>query len=467
MARKQPIWEEVTVTGIADKGMSVGRDKTGRVVFLQGGLPGDVVDVRILRKRKGIWQGVPEKMHRASPDRISAPCQHFLDCGGCKWQDLDYHAQLNQKEQVVRNAMSRIAKVDIGQFEEILGSEKIFQYRNKMEYSFSNQRWKTKEEIALNEEIQSDGALGLHPPRFFNKVVDIHECLLQEHLSNDIRNFVRTYALKYNLSYFDPMQHKGFLRNMIIRNTKDGQWMVVMSFHHEAKSEREALLNELVKKFPQITSLHYVINRKKNDTLFDQDIQCYHGQDHIVEEIGDLHYKIRPKSFFQTNPHQAEQLYDLTKDYCSLEGTETVYDLYTGTGSIALYVAKTCREVVGVEEVGDAIKDAQENAERNQISNAHFYVGDVKSVFSPALLQKHGSPDVLIADPPRGGMHGKVIENILEGEPHRIVYISCNPSTQARDIQLLSEKYQVAKMRPVDMFPHTSHIENVAQLIHR
>ena len=453
------------MTGIADKGQSVGKDKEGRVVFLQGGLPGDIMDVRILRRRKGIWQGIPERMIKASPDRIEAPCQHFADCGGCKWQDLEYGAQLVQKELVVRNAMQRIAKIHIGEFSGILGSEKIFHYRNKMEYSFSNQRWKTKKEVQLDTQIESGSALGLHPPRFFNKVVDIKECLLQDDLSNEIRNFVRSHAHQHELSFFDPVHHKGFLRNMILRNTKDGQWMVVVSFHHESVTERESLLNALIETFPQITSLHFVINEKRNDTLFDQEIICYHGQEHIEEQLGKLRYKIRPKSFFQTNPYQAQLLYDLTKEYCALEGNETVYDLYTGTGSIALYLADECREVVGVEEVADAIEDAKENAISNQIENASFYVGDVKDVFSRELMEKHGAADVLITDPPRGGMHEKVINSILEGEPKRIVYISCNPSTQARDLHMLSKKYAVTRMRPVDMFPHTSHIENIAQLI--
>ncbi len=466
-ASKGQIWERVTVSGMADRGMSVGRDEDGKVVFLQGGLPGDILDVRILRKRKGVWHGIAERIIEASPDRVEAPCRHFDDCGGCKWQDLDYRAQLQQKEIIVRDAFQRIAKVEVPDFRPILASEKIYHYRNKMEFSFSNQRWKTKQEVSDQSVINAGNALGLHPPKFFNKVVDIDECLLQDERSNELRNFIRDYARSKGLSFFDPVNHQGFLRNVIIRNTKAGLWMVVMSFFYEDEQTRTALLKALVAEFPDLTSVHYVINTKKNDTLFDQDIICYHGKDHLVEKLGNISYKIRPKSFFQTNPYQAERLYEITRAFCDFRGHETVYDLYTGTGSIALFVASQCREVIGVEEVADAIKDAKENAIANQIDNATFYVGDVKKIFSSQLLGKHGHADILITDPPRGGMHENVIRTILDGSPERIVYISCNPATQARDIGMLADQYRVEKMQPVDMFPHTSHIENVAQLAKR
>jgi 23S rRNA (uracil1939-C5)-methyltransferase len=395
---------------------------------------------------------------------VDPPCIHFRDCGGCKWQHFDYQAQINHKEQVVRDAMYRLAKIDVEDFRPILGADKIFYYRNKMEYSFSNQRWKTAVEVEEQDIIPEANALGLHPPRFFNKVVDIDHCWLQEKPANDIRNFVRIYARQHELEFFDPQQHRGFLRNLILRNTIRGEWMVILSFYHEEVEARIALLDAILEAFPEITALHYVINGKKNDTLFDQDIICYYGQEYITETLGHRSFRIRPKSFFQTNPYQARHLYDIGREFCGLTGSETVYDLYTGTGSIAIYIADIAGQVVGIETIDDAIRDAEENARINEVSNTSFYVGDVRSVFSSELMQKHGRPDVLITDPPRGGMHEHVVQTILQGAPEKIVYISCNPSTQARVLAMLKEAYVVRRMQPVDMFPHTNHIENVALL---
>ncbi len=465
--KRRKIWEGVTVTGLADRGKAVGRDPEGRVVFIEDAVPGDVLDVLLLRKKKGAWQGVPEAFISYSADRQAPACMHFEDCGGCKWQHLAYSAQLREKETIVRETMRRIAKVEPESFESILGADPIYHYRNKMEFSFSSDRWKTKAEIEKNEVLQGLGALGLHPPRFFNKVVQLEECWLQKEPSNAIRNFLGSYAQEHGLSYFDPLAHTGFLRNVIIRNTTLDQWMVIISFGHESKAQREALLDRLAQEFPEITSLQYVINQKKNDTLFDQDIISYRGADHLIEQLGHLRLKIRPKSFFQTNSVQAVKLYDIVADFCDLQGEERVYDLYTGTGSIALYLAAKAKTVVGVEEVEDAILDARENAQANDIRNAHFYVGDVRHVFDQPLIARHGSPDVVVVDPPRGGLHERVVQHLLATAPDRIVYVSCNPATQARDIALLKDQYEVLRMRPVDMFPHTSHIENVALLSRR
>ncbi|MCL4108681.1 UNVERIFIED_CONTAM: hypothetical protein GTU68_006999 [Idotea baltica] len=445
--------------------MAVGKSQDGRVVFVEGPVPGDVLDVKILRKKKGFFQGIPESYRSYSAERVEPACQHFEDCGGCKWQHLNYPAQLQEKERIVQDAMRRIAKVEVKNWSPILSAPASFFYRNKMEFSFSNQRWKTKSEVQNGDIItDSQEALGLHPPKFFNKVVQIEECLLMDSFCDQVRNFVGDYARKHQLEFYDPVKHTGFLRNMIIRNTTLGEWMLVLSFAYEDRERREALQEAVKMKFESISSFHYVINKKMNDTLFDQEMKLVAGKPYIEERFDNIHFKIRPKSFFQTNPVQAKHLYDIVKDFADLQKNEIVYDLYTGTGSIALYVAQNCGTIVGVEEVPDAIEDAKDNAEFNMISNAHFYVGDVKNVFTAELLERHGHPDCVITDPPRAGMHADVIHSLLSMRPAKIIYISCNPATQARDIQMLSADYSVEKMRPVDMFPHTNHIENVALL---
>ncbi|MBK8502356.1 MAG: 23S rRNA (uracil(1939)-C(5))-methyltransferase RlmD [Saprospiraceae bacterium] len=466
MARNNFLLENVTVTGLADKGLSVGKDPEGKVVFIEGAVPGDVLDVRVLRKRKGYYQGLPQRFLILSDARQNPACRHFEDCGGCKWQHFRYENQLIEKERIVHDAFRRIAKVTIQEIRPILAAPQTFHYRNKMEFSFSNQRWRTKSELEAGSQ-KGENALGLHPPRFFNKVVDIEECLLMDPLADEIRNFVRSYAIDRQLSFYDSNKHQGFLRNMILRNSTLDQWMLVMSFGHEDIEAREDLLIAIKKAFPKINSLHYVINSKQNDTLYDQEILLASGDPYIEEKLGELLYKIRPKSFFQTNSQQAKQLYDIVKEFATLDKNQVVYDLYTGTGSIALYLAKDCRVMVGVEEVSDAIDDAKDNAAINQVENAHFYVGDVRHVFSDELIAQHGVPDVVITDPPRAGMHEKVIESILDADPGQIIYISCNPATQARDIHLLADRYQVEKIQPVDMFPHTNHIENVALLMRK
>ena len=465
MGRKKQVWEGVEITGIADRGKSVGRDVQGRVIFVDGAVPGDIIDALVLRKKKGTWYGVTQQIREPSPDREKPPCQHFTDCGGCKWQNLAYKSQLKHKALIVEDAMRRLAKLPSVNIAPILGAEQIFHYRNKMEFSFSNQRWKTKQEIANAEPIIDDGALGLHPPGFFNKVVDIQTCLLQDVQSDLLRNYIRSYARGQNLSFFDPIHHSGFLRNMIIRNSRLGQWMLVLSVAEDRMDLLVPMMDSILNEFPWLDSLHYVINQKKNDTLFDQDIICYHGQSYIEEQLGNLIFKIRPKSFFQTNSYQAERLYKVAKSYADLRDGETLYDLYTGTGTIALFLAGGCKEVVGIEEMPDAIADANENALANGITQAHFYVGDVRKILEGPILNHHSKPDVVVTDPPRMGMHEQVLKQIIELDPKRIVYISCNPATQARDLSLLKQNYQVEKMQPVDMFPHTNHIENVALLI--
>lgn len=466
MAKSNFILEQVEVVGLADKGLSIGKDPEGKVIFLEGVVPGDVVDAKVLRKRKGYYQGFPERFIKYSAARCDAPCPHFEDCGGCKWQNLVYERQLKEKERIVHDAFLRIAKTPVSESFPILPAPEIYHYRNKMEFSFSNKRWRTKSEVSNNSEIPAQ-ALGLHPPRFFNKVVDIRKCLLMPPLNDLIRNFVRTYALEQNMSFYDPETHKGFLRNMIIRKSSLDHWMVIMSFSYDDPPVREALLNRLSLEFPQIRSLHYVINRKKNDTIYDQEVVLAKGDPVIVEEMEGLKFQIRPKSFFQTNSKQAKRLYDVIRSFAALNSDDIVYDLYTGTGSIALYLAGACNRIIGIEEVEDAIRDATENAIINNITNAHFYVGDVRKIFQEALLETHGHPDVIITDPPRGGMHEKVLETIIAAQPTKIVYISCNPATQARDINLLASHYEVRKIQPVDMFPHTHHIENVALLIQK
>ncbi|MCB0664635.1 MAG: 23S rRNA (uracil(1939)-C(5))-methyltransferase RlmD [Saprospiraceae bacterium] len=463
MARNKGYLQQVEVLGLADRGLSIGKDPDGKVIFLEGVLPGDIVDAKVLKKRKGYYQGLPERFIKLSQSRCEAPCQHFEDCGGCKWQDLDYQRQIIEKERIVRDAFERIAKTKVIESFPILPAPQIYHYRNKMEFSFSNQRWRTKKEVISDVEVP-EKALGLHPPRFFNKVVDISECLLMPDFNDQIRNFVRTYSLKRNLSFYDPVQHTGYLRNIIIRSTTLNQWMVIVSFAYDDQYERESLIEAVLEEFPEITSFHYVINEKKNDTIFDQEVILAAGNPVIVERLGNLNFQIRPKSFFQTNSVQAKQLYDVVKSFADLQSTDVVYDLYTGTGSIAQYLASECDIIIGVEEIDDAIKDAKENAKINGINNAHFYTGDVKDVFQDNLLREYGHPDVVITDPPRGGMHEKVVEGILQASPSRIVYISCNPATQARDVKLLSHQYEVQKIQPVDMFPHTHHIENVALL---
>lgn len=464
MGRRKKTLKNVTITGIADKGKGVGRTEDGRVVFVEEVAPGDVVDVLVLRKKKSVMQGVPLEYHQYSSDRVEPVCDHFHVCGGCKWQHLSYEKQLEHKEKVVRDALQRIGKIEVQDFQPILGAADTTFYRNKMEFAFSNKRWLTKEEIETNAELDRDHALGFHRPGQFDKIVDIDKCWLQPEPSNEIRNTVKAIAIEQGLSFFDNREKEGFLRSLLLRITDIGEIMALVSFGEDDEAKRKTFLDAILQRFPQITTLVYCINTKVNDYLMDLDIITYHGKGYIEEQLGHVRFKIGPKSFFQTNTRQGKNLYDIAVEFAGLQGNENVYDLYTGVGSIALYMAQNCRQVVGIEEIEAAIVDARENAKLNDIDNTVFYAGDVKDILTQEFVDKYGKPDVLITDPPRAGMHQAVVDMLLQLESPRIVYVSCNPATQARDLSLLAAKYDVLKARPVDMFPHTHHIENVALL---
>lgn len=461
--RKPKIFKEVTITGIADKGRAVGRHNE-KVVFVEGAVPGDVVDVRVIKRKSGFDIATVIHFHKKSGDRIEPFCAHFDDCGGCSWQNLAYETQLTHKQITVENAMKRIAKVEIGEFLPIVGATPTTYYRNKMEYTFSNKRWITQKEVDRGDEFAHRNALGFHRPGVFNKIVDIQHCFLQPDPSNAIRNGVRDYAIEKEYSFFDIGAQEGLLRNLLMRITTTGDVMVLVSFFENDEEKIKDLLDFMVTTFPEISSLYYVINSKKNDFILDLEFLFHYGKKNIVERFRDIEFRIGPKSFFQTNSFQGVVLYDKIVEFAELQGHENVYDLYTGIGSIALYVAKFCQQIVGVEEIEAAIEDAKINAELNDIDNAVFYAGDVKDILNQTFIVEHGKPDVLITDPPRAGMHPKVVKILMELEAPKIVYVSCNPATQARDLSLMKEKYRVVKMQPVDMFPQTYHIENIALL---
>jgi len=461
-----PLLKNVRITDIGSEGNAVARVEN-LVVFVPMLIPGDVVDIRVIKKRKKYLEGRAIKFHEFSPDRIKPRCRHFGVCGGCKWQHLPYELQLRFKEKQVRDNLTRIGKLELPVIEPIIGSEDIYLYRNKLEYTFSDKRWRTKEEIESEKEFGKEDALGFHIPGLFDKVLNIEECHLQPEPSNSIRNAVREYALQSNMEFFDLREQKGFLRNIIIRNSLDGQVMVIMIFFKEDIEKREKLLDFLASEFPQISSLMYIINSKKNDSLADQEPILYKGVDHLVEDMDGLKYRIGAKSFYQTNTKQALNLYRTAKKFAGLTGRETVYDLYTGTGTIANYIADSSFKVIGVEYVMEAVRDARINSELNRISNTCFVAGDMKDVLTEEFFSTNGRPDVIITDPPRAGMHEDVVKSIAQAAPGKVVYISCNPATQARDISLLSESYDVARVQPVDMFPHTHHVENVILLIRK
>lgn len=466
MRRKETnkvVFENITVLDAGAKGVSVAKAPEGQVIFIPNVVPGDVVDVQTLKKRKSYFEGKAIKFHEYSEHRTQPVCQHFGTCGGCKWQNMKYEQQLFYKNQEVYNNLKRIGKIDLPDFEPILGSEKQFFYRNKMEFGFSDTRWLTDSEIQSGDTFQKN-ALGFHIPRMWDKILDIEKCHLQEDPSNAIRNSVRDFATEKGMTFFNARNFTGLLRTLMIRTASTGEIMVLIQFFEDDKANRELLLDFIDEKFPQITSLQYVINGKANDTLYDQDIKLYKGRDYILEEMEGLHFSINAKSFYQTNSDQAYELYKITRDFARLTGDELVYDLYTGTGTIAQFVSKQARKVIGVEAVPEAIFDAKENAKRNEITNCEFYVGDMKNVFNEEFIAKHGKPDVIITDPPRDGMHKDVVQQILNIAPEKVVYVSCNSATQARDLALLDEKYKVTRVRPVDMFPQTHHVENVVLL---
>ncbi|EEI91383.1 23S rRNA (uracil-5-)-methyltransferase RumA [Sphingobacterium spiritivorum ATCC 33300] len=452
---------DIAVIDIAEEGKGVGKTDE-LVLFIDKAIPGDVVDVELIKKKKNFAEAKVAALKKASEYRIDPFCEHFGVCGGCKWQHMDYNGQLKFKQQTVDNVLARIGKVDTSLMEPILGSGETEYYRNKLEYTFSNKRWLTSVDDA-NEGLEMN-ALGFHVPGRFDKILDIDHCYLQQDPSNAIRNHIRAFAIKHQISFYDLREHAGALRNLIIRTASTGELMVIVVFAYPEEGQVDLLMNDINSSFPDIDSLLYIINQKKNDTIFDQDIHIFKGRDFIYEEMEGLKYKIGPKSFYQTNSLQAYELYKITREFAGLTGDELVYDLYTGAGTIANFVAKTAREVIGVEYVPTAIEDAKINSAINQIGNTKFYAGDMKDVLTADFIAEHGKPDVVITDPPRAGMHGDVVQRLLEMEADKIVYVSCNAATQARDLALLNEKYTVDRIKPVDMFPHTQHVENVVLL---
>jgi len=454
---------DLKVIDINAKGMGVAKTAEGAVCFIKKVVPGDIVDVRIYKKRRGYFEAEPTRWIQKSKQRTEPVCDHFGVCGGCKWQHLSYQGQIDFKEKGVVHNLKHIGKVEVQEILPIAGVTNPYYYRNKMEFSFSNNRWLTMDEIQQEATIERNG-LGFHKPGMWDKIVDVHHCHLQADPSNEIRNALRTYALENQLEFFDPRNQSGFLRTLMIRNTQEGEVMVLLQFYKEHKKNREAILDFIVSKFPQLTSLLYCINTKPNDSIYDQDIHCYHGQDYITENLDQLQFKITAKSFYQTNPQQAKVLYKIAKDFAALKPNEVVYDLYTGTGTIALSLAASCAKIIGIESVPEAIDAAQENALVNQIENAHFEVGDMKAVFNDSFISRHGKADVVITDPPRDGMHADVVQQLIKLAPKRIVYISCNSATQARDLNLMKSHYEVLKSQAVDMFPQTHHVENVVLL---
>lgn len=467
--KKLPVIENVTITAIAAEGKALTRIDD-KVVFVPYVVPGDVVDLQIKKKKSSYMEAVAINIHEYSPLRDESFCQHYGVCGGCKWQCLKYEEQLKAKQQQVFDNLTRIGKIELPEFMPILGSAKTREYRNKLEYGFSNKRWLTEEEVKADVKYDVMDAVGFHITGAFDKILDIEKCHLMDDLQNQIRNEIRDYALQHGLVFYDLRQNAGLLRSLMMRGSNTGEFMLLIQFRidtAEDNAQAQALMQHLVDVFPQITSLLYVDNHKCNDTFGDQEVHCFKGTDFIYEEMEDLRFKVGPKSFYQTNTEQAHVLYSVARDFAGLTGDELVYDLYTGTGTIANFVAKKARKVIGIEYVPEAIEDAKVNSEVNHIDNTLFYAGDMKEILNREFIAEHGTPDVIITDPPRAGMHQDVIDTILFAAPKRIVYVSCNPATQARDLQLLDSDYKVMKVQPVDMFPHTQHIENVVLLERR
>lgn len=470
MARKKkelPLLEQVTITDVAAEGKALAR-VDDMVVFVPYVVPGDVVDLQVKRKKHNYAEAVAVKFHECSPLRREPFCKHFGICGGCKWQCLEYEEQLRYKQKQVTDNLTRIGKIELPEISPILGSEQTREYRNKLEFTFSNKRWLTQEEVERDVRCDQMNAVGFHIPGAFDKVLAIDECHLMDDICNRIRNGVRDYAYEHGYTFFDLRSQEGMLRNMMIRVVDEGPGlMVVMQFKIVDPAE-EALMKQLLQymadTWPEITSLMYVINNKCNDTIGDLPVYTFKGEDHIIEQMEELKFKVGPKSFYQTNSRQAYNLYKVAREFAGLTGNEQVYDLYTGTGTIANFVSRQARQVIGIEYVPEAIEDAKVNSAINGIDNTLFFAGDMKDILNQGFINRYGRPDVIITDPPRAGMHGDVIDTILLAEPKRIVYVSCNPATQARDLSLLDVKYRVARVQPVDMFPHTHHVENVVLL---
>lgn len=470
MAKKNWIEPAVPIVDLGAKGKAVGK-KDGKVYFVDGAVPGDVCDVQVYRKKKSFFEGKAVSFETLSTDRVEAKCTHFGTCGGCKWQNLSYEAQIKHKENDVKSNIKKIGGVTPAEYLPIIGSEDTYYYRNKLEFTFTNNRWLMPKEVSSNIEIEHRNGVGFHMPGLWDKVLDINHCHLQAEPSNSIRNFVREFAVKNNLTFYDLRKHQGFLRTLMIRTATTGQVMVVFQLGEENEEAMNSLFTAVIENFPQITSLQFAINLKQNDSIYDLDIKVWHGNDYILEEMEPyfkgnekLKFKIGPKSFYQTNSKQAAVLYRTALDFAAVTDGQTVYDLYTGTGTIALFMAQMAKKVVGIESVPEAVNDAFENAKLNGISNANFVAGDMKKTLNDEFISAHGVPDIIVTDPPRDGMHADVVAQLLELEVPKIVYISCNPATQARDLALLRAKYDVIKSRAVDMFPQTHHIENIVLL---
>ena len=472
MSRKKkpfPILENVTITDIAAEGKSIAR-VNDLVIFVPFTVPGDIVDLQIKKKKHSYCEAEVVRFVEYSPTRTKPMCEHFGVCGGCKWQNLPYTEQLRFKQKQVYDHLSRIGKVELPEFSPILGSAKTSEYRNKLEFGCSNKRWLTKDQIASGYKYDNMNGIGFHITGAFDKILPIEKCWLMDDLHNSIRNEIRDYAFAHGIQFFDLRQQKGLLRDIIIRNSNSGQWMVIVQFHYGAPEDEgiaKALLRHIADKFPQISSLLYVNNQKCNDTIGDQKVLVFKGDDYIMEHMESLKFKVGAKSFYQTNTEQAYHLYCVARDFAALTGNELVYDLYTGTGTIANFVAGKARQVIGIEYVPEAIEDAKVNSQLNGISNTLFFAGDMKDILNDEFIATHGRPDVIITDPPRAGMHQDVVATILKAAPRRIVYVSCNPATQARDLSLLDADYKVTAVQPVDMFPHTPHVENVVLLERR
>lgn len=465
MRRKKdlPILEKVRIIDIGSEGNAIAK-VDNCVLFVPMLIPGDVADIQVRKKKRKYMEGSVVRFHELSPDRIDPLCVHFGTCGGCKWQHLPYELQLKYKEKQVKDNLERIGRLNLPETGTIIGSPDKYRYRNKLEFTFSDRRWLTYQEVSSDNQFLKEDAIGFHVPGLFDKVLDIKECHLQPEPSNQIRNAVREYAHKDRLTFFNMRDQSGFLRNMIIRNNLKGDVMVIMVFFYEDVERREGLLDFLADKFPSITSLWYIVNSKRNDSLGDQTPVLYKGESHLTEIMEGLKFRIGPKSFYQTNTRQSANLYKIVKEFASLKGEEVVYDLYTGTGTIASFLAGEAKKVIGIEYIEEAVKDALQNAGINGIKNAEFVAGDIRLVLNSRFINENGAPDVVVTDPPRAGMHEDVVKAIIGAHPEKIVYISCNPATQARDILLMAEHYKVTRVQPVDMFPHTHHVENVVLL---
>ena len=462
---KPVLLKEFLITDTAFKGKSVTKYE-GKVIFVHEGVPGDLCNIIVYKKKRKYWEAKIEKIINYSEKRDIPKCEHFGICGGCKWQNMKYESQLKFKQKEVLNNLIKIGGINIKKINSIIGSQNQYYYRNKMEFTFSNKRWLSKEEITSKKEIKNKNSLGFHIPGMFDKVLDIDNCHLQKEPSNKIRLSVKKFAKENNLTFFDLKEHQGLLRNLLIRTSSTNDLMVLVQFYENNQTSINLLLEHIKNSFPSITSLLYTINQKANNTIYDQKIMCHFGKDYIIEEIDGLQFKIGAKTFFQTNTKQTKILYQKTKELAKIKKNDIVYDLYTGTGTIAQYIASDAKKVIGIDSVEEGIKAAEENAKKNNITNCSFYTGDMKELFSKEFIKNNENPDIIITDPPRDGMHKKVVQQILQIQPKRIVYVSCNSATQARDLSILKEQYIITDIQPIDMFPQTHHVENILVLEH-